>query len=401
MQAFYRKALLAFILIVLADALLAAILVERSYLAAPILPALDSRAGGTVRWTHGFNADGYRADSSHIHVDDAAHDRLRFDYTLSPSIPDPVVSAELVAQDSKGWQGLVDVSQYSTISFVARCAPAGSLVLLVSIFDEQVSTPGQFLSYVPAMTDFSCNEGGVPVTLDLRRLTIPEWWLRTFKLDLSRQDYQLRHVARLVFGTSSSSARGVHAQVEIGALTLRGRDYRCLGWLAGIVTAGWIAFAIWFFRTHSRAMIAGLDAKLKKDLPLVAYRQLTLEPHRDREKAAVLSFIASNYTDPQLDLDGVVAATGANRKKVNDLLKSELGMTFSTYLNQLRVTEAARLLTEHPAMIVAEIAYAVGYANVSYFNKLFKEVYGCTPKSFRTLAQQPQPADPAHEAEQP
>jgi len=34
---------------------------------------------------------------------------------------------------------------------------------------------------------------------------------------------------------------------------------------------------------------------------------------------------------------------------------------------------------------VAEIAYAVGYRNVSYFNKLFKEEYGCTPKTFRKL----------------
>jgi AraC-like DNA-binding protein len=35
---------------------------------------------------------------------------------------------------------------------------------------------------------------------------------------------------------------------------------------------------------------------------------------------------------------------------------------------------------------VAEIAYSVGYANVSYFNRLFKEEYNCTPKSFRALA---------------
>jgi AraC-like DNA-binding protein len=34
---------------------------------------------------------------------------------------------------------------------------------------------------------------------------------------------------------------------------------------------------------------------------------------------------------------------------------------------------------------VAEIAYSVGYANSSYFNKLFKEEYGCSPREFRKL----------------
>jgi AraC-like DNA-binding protein len=47
------------------------------------------------------------------------------------------------------------------------------------------------------------------------------------------------------------------------------------------------------------------------------------------------------------------------------------------------------LLTDKDGKPIAEIAYAVGYANVSYFNKLFKEEYGCTPKAFRSLATQP------------
>jgi len=110
-----------------------------------------------------------------------------------------------------------------------------------------------------------------------------------------------------------------------------------------------------------------------------------LEPFKDKEKATVLRFIATNYTNSELDLDSVVAGTGVNRNKVNDFLKAELGITFTTYLKKLRLTESARLLTENPAATVAEVAYSVGYGNVSYFNKLFKEEYGCTPKTFRSV----------------
>ena len=41
---------------------------------------------------------------------------------------------------------------------------------------------------------------------------------------------------------------------------------------------------------------------------------------------------------------------------------------------------------------MAEIAYSVGYANVSYFNKLFKQEYGCTPKASRNVSESDMPS---------
>jgi AraC-like DNA-binding protein len=137
-------------------------------------------------------------------------------------------------------------------------------------------------------------------------------------------------------------------------------------------------------------------------MPFVAYRQLTLEPFKDKEKAAILQFIGTHYTNPELDMRSVATRIGADREKINEILKTELGMTFRGYVNKLRLTEAARLLTHKDGAPIAEIAYSVGYANVSYFNKLFKEEYGCTPKVFRNLAAQPKapsghdPARPAN-----
>jgi len=104
--------------------------------------------------------------------------------------------------------------------------------------------------------------------------------------------------------------------------------------------------------------------------------------------------MATNYTNAELDLEAVVAGTGANRSKVNALLKAELGMTFTAYLNKLRLTEAGRLLAEHNGATISEIAYSVGYGNVPYFNRLFKEEYGCAPKAYRSLSiRQEEPAE--------
>jgi AraC-like DNA-binding protein len=124
-------------------------------------------------------------------------------------------------------------------------------------------------------------------------------------------------------------------------------------------------------------------------MSFVAYRELTLEPFRDKEKAAILQFIGTHYMDPELNMATVAARIGADREKINEILKTELGTTFTGYVNKLRLTEAARLLKDNDGTPIADIAYSVGYANVSYFNKLFKEEYGCTPGVFRRLAAQP------------
>ena len=54
MQEFYRRALYAFVLILFADALLAVVLIERSYLSQSLLA--PPGGGQAVRWRHALTA---------------------------------------------------------------------------------------------------------------------------------------------------------------------------------------------------------------------------------------------------------------------------------------------------------------------------------------------------------
>ena len=395
MQEFYKKVLLALISLLAVDALLAVFFV---YLAFPTQTLLPAHKDG-VRWHYATYTDVGIGGASSLRLFDKSRDRLRFDFKLKGGAAYPFVATELGFDDDKGRPTHKDWSKFRTISFVAKCAPSTSMMFEVSAFDEKFSKPGQFVTYIPPRTYFLCNEQGMHVTLDLARLTIPEWWLPAMKLDLARQGYKLDRIGKIMFGTSSATPLNVDGYMEISELTLHGRDDRYLAALVFIILGGWAAFGVWFFLAHSRALLASVDSKMKINLPLEAYRQLTLEPYKDKEKASVLRYIASAYTDPKLDLEAVVEGTGANRYKINEVLKSDLGMTFTAYLNKLRLTEASRLLAEKSSAAVSEIAYSVGYANISYFNRLFKEEFGCTPKAFRILAaqqlQQEQPADSA------
>lgn len=62
--------------------------------------------------------------------------------------------------------------------------------------------------------------------------------------------------------------------------------------------------------------------------------------------------------------------------------KEAFGISFREYLVRLRLKEAARLL-ENPQARVAQVAYAVGFNDMSYFTRMFKRHFGVLPSSLQ------------------
>ena len=391
MQYFYRKALVAFVFLLIADALIAGFCIYRSNPSLSLMPPKT----GAARWHFAAITDAWFGGTSTVRIQESTRQSLDFDFRVSGAIAHPGVWAAMLIDGADGKSSTADLSKYSTVTFLAKCAPANSLVFNTVTVDETARKQGVKRTFLPVMTYFSCNEKSMPVSLDLTRLTIPAWWYEAEHVDISRRYYKLDRVMKLEFGTSQFSPRDLDSHVEISDLELHGRDERYLVALAVVLGIGWCAFGIWFFRAQSRALIAKVNSRLKKDLSFVAYRQLTVEPFEDKEKADILRFIATHYADSGLDLESVAAGTGADRNKINEVLNTELGMTFNSYLKKLRLIEAARLLTNKADASVAEIARSVGYPNSSYFARIFKEEYGCAPRQFRNLAARPEtPVEP-------
>lgn len=386
MQEFYNKALVSLLCIVGASFLIGYTCVDRTYLHLPLVPADNSQ----LPWHAEAAADEVQGGLSTIKINDDKFS-LHFDFKIEKKVEHPFASFALVFTDAANEKTLVDLTQYDKLSFSTKCSPNNTLSLAIATFDEAISVRDNLLTYRAPGAFFSCSENWARIELDLTRLETPQWWFDMFKLDLSRQAYTLDKVSRITFSSTFQSPVNSIAEVQINELTLHGRDWRYMYLLGGFLLITWGSFAFWLFRQYTRALTKDLRDKIQRDRPLVAYQQLSVEPHRDKEKSAILRFMATEYANAELDLDTMVAAINVSRTKINDLLKAEMGYTFITYLNKLRLTEAARLLAEKEEANVAEIAYSVGYKNVSYFNKLFKEEYGCTPKTFKSLCNKDQP----------
>ena len=64
------------------------------------------------------------------------------------------------------------------------------------------------------------------------------------------------------------------------------------------------------------------------------------------------------------------------------LFKKEMGCTPAQFIIERKMTQAMLLLSAEP-MMTKEVAYTLGYDNLSYFSRLFKRHTGLTPGAYR------------------
>jgi AraC-like DNA-binding protein len=99
----------------------------------------------------------------------------------------------------------------------------------------------------------------------------------------------------------------------------------------------------------------------------------------DKEKLfAVKEFISTSYLEP-LSLQMITCKFGLNEFKLKKGYKHFFGATVFSDIHKLRMQHAQKLLTER-VMNVTEVAYHIGYNDLSSFSYAFKKTFGYSPK---------------------
>ncbi|WP_167858979.1 response regulator transcription factor [Paenibacillus cymbidii] len=96
----------------------------------------------------------------------------------------------------------------------------------------------------------------------------------------------------------------------------------------------------------------------------------------------VLKHIDAHFREETLSLSETAARTGLSASHLSLLFKEEVGVGFIQYVTRKRM-ELAKELLRDPLRKAAEIAYEVGYADYSHFNKAFKKYCGLSPQEYK------------------
>jgi YesN/AraC family two-component response regulator len=102
----------------------------------------------------------------------------------------------------------------------------------------------------------------------------------------------------------------------------------------------------------------------------------------------VIKNILTSLTKPEhlgKTINDMVTHLGYSPIYISRLFKKHVGITFSEYLKDIRISNTAYYL-ENTNYSLQQICNLVGLDNLSYLNKIFKQKYGTTPIKYRKMA---------------
>ena len=101
----------------------------------------------------------------------------------------------------------------------------------------------------------------------------------------------------------------------------------------------------------------------------------------DRRIRRVRSVLDSEYRDPP-SVEELAGRVGLSTSRLAHLFRDEVGMSVQSYIVERRLLMAAMLIVQSDERI-SQIAYRVGFNDVSNFNHSFKRRFAMSPREYR------------------
>lgn len=117
---------------------------------------------------------------------------------------------------------------------------------------------------------------------------------------------------------------------------------------------------------------------------IVSDKEAKLSPSEDKKLYTIkkiLQHIHANYTT-NISIDAIATQSGYSPFYIMKVFKQFASSTIVDYINSMRCdTAGIQILSTN--LEISQIASAVGFNNISYFNRQFLAQYGTTPKKYR------------------
>jgi len=127
-----------------------------------------------------------------------------------------------------------------------------------------------------------------------------------------------------------------------------------------------------------------LRVKLREKIKLEVLKEspnIEVQSADEKFLLKVREVILGRLGDEQLSVEALAEEIGLSRSQLFRKISALTGVSVNELIRAFRLQKAAQLLEQNWAP-VTQIAYEVGFSNLSYFSKAFKEKYGVSPSEY-------------------
>ena len=118
-------------------------------------------------------------------------------------------------------------------------------------------------------------------------------------------------------------------------------------------------------------------------------RNVILSSPDERFLQKAIGVVEANIADPDLDIDRFASEIGVSRMQLYRKLDALTEMTVKEFIRDIRLKRAAQLLIQKK-MNVSEVAYAVGFKDLSHFRKCFRQEFNMSASEYIDKHSSPQ-----------
>ena len=94
-----------------------------------------------------------------------------------------------------------------------------------------------------------------------------------------------------------------------------------------------------------------------------------------------INVVEDNIDEPDLDIEKFASEIGVSRMQLYRKIDALTEMTVKEFVRSIRLKRAAQMLVQKK-LNISEIAYAVGFRDLSHFRKCFKQEFGMSASEY-------------------
>lgn len=290
-------------------------------------------------------------------------------YVLKEGFVRPYVGVSIQCKFSRN----TDISMYNRVKIEASGEGTKSIFVYLVLKDSVSKSDGiplanrqlnQYIHVTPQRSTFK---------LRMSDFRAPDWWFDKYNIpptSMTKPDF--KHLLGISIATGLAPQLNQLQSFKVYSITFYNDYVTVFGAMLCIqLMVISILFAIYYFRNRPQKEVKPLT---------VNYIPVAIPVSNEPDKG-FMDYINNNFHDADLNLDFISKQTGYSKRIISEHISSQFQCNVKTYINQIRINEALRLLKE-TNLNISEIAYKVGFSSPSNFNRVFKNLTGKTPSIF-------------------